>query len=241
MMKFRISTKKLFLTYSQCDLKLTEAIEIVRIKFVPNNIKTYVLVKEQHVLNPSLNDKEVGKHIHVFLESEKKLNITDASKLDMIDKEEVPYYVNYQSVRDKLSIIRYMLKSVTNTETEDFLALKDIGVLIKKNGILETYEKVMVELSEHGRIQDAMGLLKRYNIRKYYSSHMSIEKSLRSLYLKSQGVISSLNFKSFQVLEKFLQELKKHKNFTKIVFLKGESDTGKSSFIFYFGAYISEN
>jgi hypothetical protein len=76
---FRIYSNCLFLTYSRTDLAPVEALSQLQEKF--SHISKYVVSQEEHVDEP-----EKGKHLHVFLEFNKKTNILSCKKLDLVDK-----------------------------------------------------------------------------------------------------------------------------------------------------------
>lgn len=229
---FRISAKSLFLTYSQCDINLKEVLKQLKIKLERYNIKEYVLTKEEHSLGSSLteNKEEKGKHIHVYIKTEKKVEILNPNRLDL-EHENKSYHGNYQTVKERDKVLTYILKDIFYKDPELIIYSVNLEHLIKDNGTLLSYQESMVNLAEEGKIKEAMDLLKRSNISQYLKSHMSIEKSLRSIYLKSRGAISRFNLNQFIIPESLKKDLLEIKDTKQTLFLQGQGGTGKTSFI----------
>lgn len=114
---FRIYSKSVFLTfltYSRTDLTPVEALSQFQEKF--SHISKYVISQEEHADEP-----EKGKHLHVYLEFNKKTNILSCKKLDLIDnlKKKI-LHGEYQAVKNKADVINYIKKDgnfITNFET----------------------------------------------------------------------------------------------------------------------------
>jgi hypothetical protein len=100
--QFRLSAKKLFLTYPKCDIDINEMLTLLRHKkFI--QIEKYFIVKEIHEDNTS--------HIHVFLELIKKCNIRNPNLLD-IKYNEINYHGNYQTCKYKNKTLEYLSKDL---------------------------------------------------------------------------------------------------------------------------------
>lgn len=91
MIKFRISAKKLFLTYSQVNKQLT-ALHILEQLQSKKNLKNfqYGISKEYH--------KDEGTHFHVIIIQNKKGNIRNPKALD-IQYQEQAFHGNYTPVK----------------------------------------------------------------------------------------------------------------------------------------------
>jgi hypothetical protein len=110
---FQIHAKKLFLTYSQTNIKPLRVIEQLQEKFQKQVINQFLIVREKHE-----DDKN---HIHCFIQLEKKAHIKDKSKLDLDDNEgEKTLHGNYQSCKNKEDTLKYLSKEICITnENED--------------------------------------------------------------------------------------------------------------------------
>jgi hypothetical protein len=65
-------------------------------------------------MEKELKQKKVWKsHLHVFLESHKKVEIANKNKLDLFWSDKT-YHGNYQGARSKENTLCYMLKDITN-------------------------------------------------------------------------------------------------------------------------------
>lgn len=73
--RFRISSKTLALTYPQCDLGKEEALGLIQRKLQEHNILDYLVAQENH--------KDGGKHLHMYIKLDKKLDSRDAACLDL--------------------------------------------------------------------------------------------------------------------------------------------------------------
>ena len=101
---FRIASKKLFLTYSQCNLKPFECLNILEEKFKLYTIEKYIITKEYHADNK-------GEHIHVFIELAKKIDCKNQSFFNMHNNE-IIFKGNYQGCKQKEKVIEYITKDV---------------------------------------------------------------------------------------------------------------------------------
>lgn len=76
--KFRLSARKLFLTYPNIKLSREEVLEQLVCKLGVSNIKEYLIAKENHV-------KEGNEHIHVYINLFSKINIINERFFDLFD------------------------------------------------------------------------------------------------------------------------------------------------------------
>jgi len=111
--KFRIYSKRLFLTYSRTNLKPEEVLSQLRTKF--SCIEKYVVSQQEHSYEP-----EDYKHIHAYIEFNKKVNIVSASKLDLKEEDKV-IHGEYTSVKNKNDVITSVKKNgnyISNVESD---------------------------------------------------------------------------------------------------------------------------
>ena len=94
--KFRLNCTRLFLTYPKCLLERSEVHKYLEQK-LKDNIKEYLIVQEQH--------KDGDKHIHVYLELNKRINYKDCHCLDLNG-----YVGHYECCKNKMKAIEYLLK-----------------------------------------------------------------------------------------------------------------------------------
>lgn len=107
---FRLAAKKLFLTYSQMNISREEALDQFT-RLLEHNIKYYVICQEDQ----KEKDGKKGKHLYIYLELNKKINITSPTRLDLFDQiSEQMIHGSYQSVKNKTSILSYLMKKDKN-------------------------------------------------------------------------------------------------------------------------------
>jgi len=164
--RFRISSKRLFLTYSQIATNLTKEniLEQLQIKL---NIKEYIVALEEH-------NETLGRHAHVYLELRRKCDIKNNAWLDL-EHEGLTYHGNYQAVRSKDAVIQYVIKE------KNYIKSKGIHVFIDKEGkVISLEEYTLMVAREKGIIpalkdyikQDEKNAVKNFN---------KVEKNIKSI------------------------------------------------------------
>jgi len=135
MTKFRISAKKLLLTYSQVNSEMThtELLHQLQNKTNLHDFK-YVICKEHHI------DKET--HFHVVLIHHEKFEIFSSNTLD-IEYQQKVFHGNYTPVRSLQRAIAYVCKTndyITNLEN-----LHDGKLLTAKEFIIKEVQEKGIE------------------------------------------------------------------------------------------------
>lgn len=127
--RFRISAKKLFLTYSQIPTEMTEHDAYIPLQ-QKLDIRNYLIAVEKH--------KDGGLHIHAVIVLRKKCNITSPKTLDLVF-ENKPIHGNYAPVKNINQSIAYVCKD-TNYIT-DFKNIKDGKLMSIPEEILHVFEE----------------------------------------------------------------------------------------------------
>ena len=119
---FRLSARKLILTYSQTEISREDCLSQLKV-ILNNKIKNYVISQENHL--------DSGKHLHVYLELKSKINIINPTKLDLIECPEKVIHGNYQTVNstfDSLEYVKKIDKNYLSSLEDDFnIRLKEIA------------------------------------------------------------------------------------------------------------------
>jgi hypothetical protein len=108
----------MFLTYPQCQLEPTDALEQLRAaiaKMGSRSISEYIVAQEDH--------KDGHKHLHAYIQVDKKVDVTRPNALDLTDAEGKQYHGNYQGVKSDEAVIKYVTKG------GNFIASKDLETL----------------------------------------------------------------------------------------------------------------
>lgn len=181
--KFRLSAKKLFLTYSRCDLELDIILEYFKKKFkkMGRELENYFLVREFHKIENEENCVET--HVHIFFEFDFRFDTKNPKFLDVIHND-VCYHGNYQVVKSKLSTIKYLLKDFSTFDSNDSLISKNLNKYITSSGNFLDIYSLMVKLGKEGLIEEALELLSQEKPKEFLNSQLKLEKSLQSVYLK---------------------------------------------------------
>lgn len=93
--KFRLQAKNFFLTYPQCPT--TKEVALERIKGKWKDVKSLVC-QEEH--------QDGNKHLHIFLQFDKRIHTTKADYFDFIGGQ----HGNYQTARSCRDVIKYVTK-----------------------------------------------------------------------------------------------------------------------------------
>lgn len=97
--KFRISARKVFLTYPQCPITKESAITLLS-----SHKTAYILVSEEL-------HKDEGKHLHVIMVFKKKTDIYRADYFDLYDPETfTTYHPNIQKCKSLTASVKYVKK-----------------------------------------------------------------------------------------------------------------------------------
>jgi len=228
--KFRLSAKTLFLTYPRTSLKPIEAYQQLEEILINWGIDEFLIVQEKHQINTSINK---STHLHAYIKLHKKANIHSPEYLHLLDNNNKIIKGKYETVKKKESVIQYVLKDVFDVDNENFIIFSEHlkGRISNKFGY-ETTENSMIKLAEKGFVDKAMDLLRRDKPSQFMKSHMAIEKSLRSLFLKKKGFTPKFN------LNEFIVPAELNTLLNTIIFQKqqslgiyGASGSGKSQFI----------
>lgn len=231
--RFRLAAKKLFLTYPQCDIPLESV--IIRLKLILDRwqIINYLIVKEKH-LNTS------GFHIHCFIECAKKVEISNSSKLNIIYNEQT-FHGKYETVKNKVKVIDYILKSIDDVNDQNWcLISENLKPFIDETGWLDL-PVAMIKLAEKGNIPLALQLLKKEKPMFYIRNHISIERNLRDLRMRELGFTANYNFKTFNIPENLQIAFNETFKDNKTLLLKGESGTGKTQLLEAYFQYKNMN
>lgn len=207
--KFLLSAKNLYLTYSNCTLGLANILEQLKEILCSYIIEEYLLVREYH--------KTGEPHVHVYLNTRKKCNISSPTFLDLKEdlKEDLSsvkiYHGNYQSAKKVRSVIEYMLKNVPTKNDPNIVYSKQMSKLIGELAEYKTLDEALIDLAEEGKIEEAMMLLKKENPGKYLSQGSKYEKRMIEIY-KDQYLLKQrqYNLENFDISKEMYDGLKEY-------------------------------
>jgi hypothetical protein len=194
--KFRLSSKKLFLTYSRCPLLVEMVFRQLKLKFSNNPIEKYLIVQERH---QEAGVSSVQEHIHVYLKLKKKCNIKDAKMLDLLGSAGVSYHGKYEACKNEKNTIEYLAKDMNGGTS--WRASEEISLQLGALGEVSTDSEVMIDLARKGEINQALRFLEKTDPKSFLRNHHSYKKSFESLYFDTlidskKFVLDDYNFTS---------------------------------------------
>lgn len=232
--KFRLSSKKLFLTYPKCDLPLRYVIDCISKRLTKYCIEEYLAVREFH--------EDFSKHIHIYLELARRIQTRDPTILDIKcnNNDSNTFHGNYQVCKNKQDTINYLLKDhVSMKQSETLIYSSGFDTMISSTMDFKCIDRRIIELAEMGKIQIAMNLIKKEDPRRYVNSGDRIEKRLNEIFMKTMGFSFKYDFKSFNIpstlqniLDKFKERESSGEGFTLV--LLGKPGCGKTQLLLSF-------
>jgi hypothetical protein len=212
---FRMSSKRFHLVYAQSDM-LNLVTVLTNVQSKVSSLENYLIVKATH--------KEVGGHIHLYLETSSRLDFRNASFFDIksgIEKKEIVYKCNISKVgasrAERKRVICYLLtqaeEKLTNFDLGEFLCvsenkLPDYTVLLSEGKQEEKQEgKVLPELVNPSNLvvrEDILTLPKKQTLVDENENEEIIEDSKRLAKRKEELQENPARF--FERTQKLIKE-----------------------------------
>lgn len=215
---FRISAKRILLTYSQVNQQLTKQ-DLLNHILTKHKVERYIVAEEQH--------QDGGKHFHVLLESKTKFNIRHAQDLD-IPYKDIFYHGNYQVARQYKTVGKYIAKNnnyitnYSNFHDGEFVSMEeDILHIVTDKGMEKAKHHYLNNYAEH-----ALRGLSIHNATRYLNSVHEILSEDKSNASKEKNF--PLKLKDFTIpvdLQTWMAQ-----GFQPTLLLFGEGGTGKTAF-----------
>lgn len=198
--RFRLNAKALFLTYPQCPIPTDIALQILEQKLP--TIGTHLIAQELH--------KDGHHHLHCFLKSTEKFNVTNPHLLDL-QWADSTYHGNYQTCRSPKAVAKYCSKDgnyITNIE--------DIEKLLDNSNPWSQARQVAKESG----VRDAIKLLEKN------------ERCCRDLVMNGERITVNLRALKKPKIEVMFQlesfQWNMNWDVQKTLVLYGETNTGKT-------------
>lgn len=163
MLKFRLNTQQVFLTYPKCPIIPKDALTFMKVYLKEEyniGIQKYVIAQEKH-MDDSL-------HLHMYLKLSQTINFKNPSCFDLYipDDEEKSkwekYHGNYQSCRSANAVIKYCVKGglyISNMDKE----IEKANNKEEKMNAMEELIKGNMEIKDFVSLYPSMNLLGSYS------------------------------------------------------------------------------
>lgn len=181
---FRLSNKKLFLTYPKIDLSLDSIWVSLNALLADYGIEEYLMCREKH--------KDGSNHVHCYFKLSKQFNTRVPSSLDVGGK-----HGRYEGVRNRNKVIEYILKDADIHDKEQLIGSPSLLSQLNQAGGLEKWDKAVIRLSKAGKIDEALALWEENKPKEFGLRHVSIRKSLNDLRLTAMGYKLKLDLRKF--------------------------------------------
>lgn len=214
--RFRISAKRLFLTYSQVNPEITAEYILEYFKNKTNYYDfDYVIGKEFH--------KNGGTHFHVVLIRNTKFEIKTVDALD-IQYQEQNYHGNYTPVKHLREVVAYACKH--NHYITNLSNLRDGKLLTAKEYIIQQVQEKGVEqalIDHYSNSSDkAIAGMSISALKKHFHDVAKLEENLRL-----NKIDTPFELQHFIVQDELKQWVE---NPNKTLILVGDSGLGKTQF-----------
>lgn len=221
---FRISAKRLFLTYSQVNPEITAQYILEYLKSKTNYYDfDYVISKELH--------QDGGTHFHVVLIRNIKFDIKSFNLLD-IEYQDKTYHGNYSPVKNLRNTITYVCKHknyITNLSN-----LRDGKLLTAKEFIIQQVQEKGVEqalLDHYQNYPDkAIAGISVSALKKHFNDVQKLEQNLHL-----DNIETPFTLENFQIQPELNQWMQKP---NKTLLLVADSGIGKTQFC---KAFVKQN
>lgn len=216
--QFRLSAKKLYLTYSQINKNVTHE-DILNFLSKKLSIGEHLIVLENH--------QDGGLHAHVLLVLKKRCNFITPNCLDL-EYEKETFHGNYQTAKQINSLIRYLIKEDTN-----YLTNMKFNFEIYEDRIIEPEEYALHQSKKIGIAQALVDYKNKYPeraIRNINSLEKNIQKTLeldnKVKKLKNDITLEDFDFTKIERGCEFKDWL--DSEIKRSLIISGKSGTGKS-------------
>ena len=220
--KFLISARKLFITFSPCNIPIDEILKEFKIKLKKLGIAEFLIIREE---SEQVDNSDF--HVHLYFELKQKCQFRSPDFLHVGELKG-----NYQGVKSKINTIQYILKNMNERENPDVILFSSgIGTFLTKHCDWLSEDQYIIKQAKEGKIPETMLYLETNNPTRYFKEGKQIEKRMREIRLGHLGFITKFNLKEFIIPEKFKNEM-----FSKDIlegritpFIIGPSGCGKSN------------
>lgn len=167
---FRLQAKNLILTYPQCLIEKSNALEQIKTILQSRGVEYAVVSCEDH------KDTE-GKHLHAFVRLKRNINVQDPKVLDLKYLGE-RYHGNYQSCKSVPNSIKYVMKDGDYVEFGESPVV--VEERVKKNDTVS--QLIFDKIRDGAAWADLMVqfgpymILHMKTVRAYYDGYRAISK-----------------------------------------------------------------
>ncbi len=228
---FRLNAKSLFLTYPKCTMDLRGVFVTLANRLQKYKALDWVFRRELH--------EDGSPHVHVYLRFQRKVNITNASFLDLGNGE---FHGNYQAAKSEKDVLEYVLKDLDSKYDKRVLIYSpSLEARISAYGDLLSLEQAALSLAQQGDVDAAMELYRLNDPKAYLWRFISLERTLRAIALKSMGFTSKYRWSNYEIPSDLEAAFVEARDSKKTLFIKGASGSGKTQMLLSFFDHMKLN
>lgn len=206
---YRLNAKGLFLTYSQCNVEPSKALELLKVILKNFEILEYIIAQELH--------QDGNKHLHAYLKLNKPTNFKLPTCLDLKVENEV-FHGKYEPARSQEKVLCYCAKEGNYISTYSREYIEELITKHLTGGEIHLRAR---KQAESGNLKKALETLEHKKTARDMNLHgASIKSNLEALLPKAEEPRRSL--------EEFDCDLIWEEG--KALILWGPTNTGKTSY-----------
>ena len=229
---FRLSAKSLFLTYPKCPLDLRRVFVTLGSRLGKYKALDWVFRRELH--------EDGSPHVHVYLRFHRRLDIKNASFLDLGADGE--FHGNYQAAKSQEKVLEYVLKDLDSKYDKRLLIYSpSLEARISASGDLLSLEQAALSLAQQGDVDAAMELYRLNDPKAYLWRFISLERTLRAIAIKSMGFTSKYRWSNYEIPSDLEAAFVEARDSKKTLFIKGASGSGKTQMLLSFFDHMKLN
>lgn len=206
---FRLSAKRVFLTYPGYSKELILLLNFLKTKLLAYGLVNWAIAKHK----PREPQDDFNIHTHAYIECAKAINTKNPRFFDYTDPlDNTPYHCNIRRVKDKTAwnrlyenphelglpetLIDYILSGIFNLtlDVNDYLVSDSIKNRLGPQASMLTVDAAAIRLAKNQEIAEALGLIEQLDPARYLSDFTNIKNQLENIAFHSLENTNRVSF-----------------------------------------------